>query len=116
MKEKVKTSTCWAMKKEIRLAAVIRILEPKITAYESCRPHVGFAGSTIHKPIIANINMSMNEERFTNHEEVFLPYTSPTMSVTRKRIGMKNTPTDARIDPSVVIFEPNVFTNTIEVR
>lgn len=38
------------------------------------------------------------------------------MSVMRKRTGMKKTPTEALIEPNVVIFEPRVLTKTIDVK
>jgi hypothetical protein len=69
----------------------------------------------IHKPIITNINISIPVEILTIRAEVFLPYTSPMISVTKKRIGTKNIPTDALTDPRVVILLPSVFTRIIEV-
>ena len=59
----------------------------------------------MHKAIMMNMNASMIVDRFTNWDEVLRPNTSPTISVTKNRIGMKNTPTDARTVPKVVIFE-----------
>src|SRR3989339_885544 len=90
MAENTNTSRCWAKKNETRLAAVMRMLEPNIDAYDSCRPHVGLGGKTMHKAIMMNMNASMIVDRFTNWDEVLRPNTSPTISVTKKRIGMKN--------------------------
>ena len=88
--------------------------DPNTFAYSSCMSQVALGFTAMQTKIITNRRTSITVAMFTKRDACLRPKTSPIMSVIRNRTGTKKMPTETRTPKMVVIFDPRVFTITMD--